>query len=135
MARYLVRLDDACPTADWERWDRFEALLDQLGIRPIVAVIPENRDETFDGPTCEDFWGRVKTWEDKGWTLAMHGLHHLYVTGDGGLVPINDFSEFAGLPLAEQRVAFSTDSFVISPLFVFFKLFLVSQRDSPLPRS
>ena len=33
----------------------------------------------------------------------MHGLHHVYDTGAGGLFPLNRFSEFAGHPFEEQR--------------------------------
>lgn len=101
-AQYLVRLDDACPTADWKQWRRLEGLLDAAGIRPIVAVIPDNRQPPPRAPR-DDFWQQVGSWAAKGWTLGLHGLDHVYVTRRRGLVPINDFSEFAGLPLAEQR--------------------------------
>jgi hypothetical protein len=43
-ARYLLRLDDACPTRHRARWPRLEALFECWGIRPIVAVVPENAD-------------------------------------------------------------------------------------------
>ena len=42
---YVLRFDDLCPTANWQIWDRVEELLDQFGVKPIVSVIPDNRDK------------------------------------------------------------------------------------------
>lgn len=88
----------------WERWERVAALLDGYDIRPIVAVIPDSRDDTlhFDPPRV-DFWEVVSGWHRKGWTIGLHGYQHRYVTQEGGLVPINRKSEFAGLALQTQE--------------------------------
>lgn len=103
-ATYLVRLDDACPTMSRERWTVVEKLLDRHGVRPIVAVVPENRDRNLQiNPPDESFWHRVRCWRDKGWQIALHGCTHEYTTANPGLVPINRQSEFAGLPLDVQR--------------------------------
>ena len=102
--RYLLRLDDACPTMDLNAWTRIEALLDRHGVSPLVAVIPDNRDPTLcRAPADPDFWARVRTWRDRGSELALHGHHHLKLTREAGLVPFNRASEFAGLPLGLQR--------------------------------
>lgn len=102
--RYLIRLDDACPTIHWERWERVAALLDTHDIKPIVAVIPDNRDDTLHvDPPRKNFWEVVSGWHRKGWTLGLHGYQHRYVTQDGGLVPISKKSEFAGLALQIQE--------------------------------
>jgi predicted deacetylase len=101
--QYLVRLDDACPTANWAMWAEAEAILNQFGIKPIVAVIPDNRDpKLVYGPPIHDFWSRVKRWEDRGWTIAMHGYQHLFSTTSSGIVGLNHYSEFAGLNYLEQ---------------------------------
>ena len=51
-----------------------------------------------------NFWiGRVKSWKEKNWTLALHGYEHVFVTEDAGINPVNKKSEFAGLSLEEQR--------------------------------
>ena len=103
-ARYLLRLDDACPTMHWQRWERLGALLDAYNVKPIVAVIPDNRDADFHiDPPRKQFWTFVAEWHQKGWTIGLHGYQHLYVTDEGGLVPINNKSEFAGVPLEAQR--------------------------------
>jgi predicted deacetylase len=104
--KYLVRMDDACPSMRREIWDPLEAALDSLGIRPIVGVIPDNRDPSM---LCSepdpDFWERVRGWDKKGWGIALHGLHHTYHTiPDHGrsLIAIHQKSEFVGLSLEEQ---------------------------------
>lgn len=102
---YLIRLDDACPTMDHVKWQQVEEILDKFHVCPLVGVIPhnENPHEMIDDPD-PFFWDKVKKWEGKGWTIAMHGYNHCY-NSDGGLNGLNPLwkrSEFAGLPLSEQ---------------------------------
>ncbi len=103
-ARYIVRFDDICPTMNWSVWARVEAILDRHGVRPIVAVVPDNRDPklTVQAPH-RDFWPQVRRWQAKRWTIALHGYQHVYETAQAGIVGINDFSEFAGLDETAQR--------------------------------
>jgi hypothetical protein len=102
--RYLVRLDDACPWRDRGPWDRLEALFDRLGVRPLVAVIPDCRDpEVRPGTEDPAFWQRVRGWKAKGWALALHGHTHELGPCGSSLVPLNRYTEFAGRPEAEQR--------------------------------
>jgi len=104
-ARYLVRFDDICPTMNWATWDRIEAVLQELAIRPIVAIVPDNQDPNLDAaPARSDFWERVRGWQKAGWFVALHGYRHQYETKDAGLMGINPFSEFAGLPYETQRL-------------------------------
>jgi hypothetical protein len=102
-ARYIVRFDDICPTMNWRVWQRIEALIDRHGIKPIMAVVPDNRDPMLavDAP-ASDFWPRVRRWQAAGWTIALHGHQHVYTTRDAGLVGINPYGEFAGLPRSQQ---------------------------------
>jgi predicted deacetylase len=103
-ARYIVRLDDACPTMDRNRWKRIERLLDCYRIRPIVAVIPDNRDKTLELDEPDPlFWDRVRDWQARDWSVALHGYQHRYRSSFSGLVPISRKSEFAGFSLASQR--------------------------------
>lgn len=103
--KYIVRLDDACPVMCHERWHRMEALLDRYGVKPIVGVIPDSQDPEFTWPEDPDFWSRVQRWQEKGWTIAQHGLHHLYqpdVTHRYFQKSHNIHSEWAGRPYDEQ---------------------------------
>lgn len=101
---YLVRFDDICPTMAWSVWDRVEALLVEAGVRPILAVVPDNQDpELMVEAAAPNFWARVRGWQARGWSIGLHGYQHRYVTRTPGLVGLNDYSELAGLSAAEQR--------------------------------
>jgi hypothetical protein len=102
-ARYLVRFDDICPTMNWAHWEAMEAVLVEAGIKPILAVVPDNRDpKLVQDPPSAAFWDRVRGWQARGWTIALHGYQHTYVNTEGGILRLNRQSEFAGLPYAEQ---------------------------------
>ena len=43
--KFILRLDDICPTMDWNKFARLEAMLNLYGhIKPVMGVIPQNRD-------------------------------------------------------------------------------------------
>ncbi|WP_133512500.1 DUF2334 domain-containing protein [Candidatus Thiosymbion oneisti] len=103
--QYLIRLDDACPTMDAVKWDALESVLDESGIKPLVAVVPDNKDSMLEIDGYDPaFWGRVLDWQKKGWTIAMHGFQHLFhpIERKRLLMPFYDHSEFAGLSEQEQ---------------------------------
>lgn len=101
---YILRLDDAAEYMNVPKWDQMETLLDKYDIKPIVGIIPLVKDpELLSYQYCPDIWERAKTWQSKGWTLAMHGCTHEYHTNEGGINPVNCRSEFAGMSLNQQR--------------------------------
>lgn len=104
IAKYLIRFDDVCPTMDWGRWEPIEAVLLANGIKPVMAVIPDNQDQTlhFSKPNSR-FWDRVRTWQSHGWTIGLHGYQHCYATHDPGILGVQKYSEFSGLDVSEQR--------------------------------
>lgn len=106
-AKYIIRLDDACPTMRADTWDGLESLFDELNIRPIVGVVPDNRDRSLMCTTADpNFWSRMRRWQQRGWELVMHGLHHAYhsIPIDGKpILHLSDKSEFVGLPLERQN--------------------------------
>ena len=105
-SKYLIRLDDACPTMDAVKWQRMEDLLDAYKVKPMVGIIPHCQDSQLmlDEPDPH-FWQKALSWRDKNWTLAMHGYDHCYISDKGmlGLNPMWERSEFAGVPLEKQR--------------------------------
>lgn len=105
--KIAVRLDDITPDMDWERFLSFKKLLDQYQVKPLIGIVPDNRDELLKGSgrpkSTEEFYEYVKELQVQGWTVAMHGCQHIYGTKKGGLFPLNHFSEFAGCSLEEQR--------------------------------
>jgi len=105
-ARYLIRMDDACEVMDAQKWGLVERVLDEHAVKPIVAVVPDNRDPelAFDRKDPA-FWDKVRGWQAKGWTIGMHGhTHVMHPTRAKLLVPFYARTEFAGLPLEEQAV-------------------------------
>src|SRR5262245_59480080 len=101
---YIVRLDDASPTMNHERWAAVEHVLNKYDIKPIVAVVPNNIDPFLVRSNVDpNFWGRVRSWQSMGWHIAMHGYSHEALTTNKGLVPLHNKSEFAGLLETEQR--------------------------------
>jgi len=104
-AKYLIRLDDACPTMDIKKWERFEILLKKYGIKPIVAVIPNNKNEKLKiNPPDPNFWNKVRQWQEKKWCIGLHGYDHVFISNNKPtLVPLNSYSEFAGVELRLQK--------------------------------
>jgi predicted deacetylase len=102
--QYLLRFDDICPTMNWSVWAEIETILVKRRLKPILAVVPDNRDPGLQvAPPAADFWDRVRGWQDRGWTIALHGFQHRYVSQNAGVAGSRKKSEFAGLPAEEQR--------------------------------
>ena len=81
--KYLIRLDDACPTMKKEMWDRIEALLDSYGIKPMVGIIPDNADKDLKIDEEDTFfWEKARQWQSKKWSIALHGYDHCYILDD-----------------------------------------------------
>lgn len=103
-AHYLLRFDDICPTMNWQTWSAVEAVLLKNGVRPLLAVIPDNKDPKLEiDPPDPAFWERCRAWQALGWHIGLHGYQHRYVTTDPGMLKSKPQSEFAGLPAAEQE--------------------------------
>lgn len=124
--RYLLRLDDIAPHMAWDRFQRLSNLFDQFGIRPLIGVIPDNRDpKLLQFPRCEeDFWTTIRSRQANGWEIAQHGYQHLYVTRDRGLMGVNPESEFAGLPYAEQLEKLRNGQKLLREHGLFFETFM-----------
>lgn len=104
MGQYILRLDDATIKYDKAKWDRIEKVLYKYSVKPLVGVIPNCEDTSFEKyEENPQFWNKVHDWISKGWTIAMHGYNHVYCTQSGGMNPINKRSEFAGLSLDKQK--------------------------------
>ncbi|MCE3237869.1 MAG: hypothetical protein K0R24_850 [Gammaproteobacteria bacterium] len=102
-SQYLIRFDDICPTMNWDIWKCVESILDQYHIKPVLAIVPDNRDPHLKvSAGHSDFWSCIRKWQTKGWTIGLHGYQHQYVTTNSGIIGLNRRSEFAGLSEKEQ---------------------------------
>ena len=101
--KITIRMDDITPDMDWTKFDRFKAILDKNNIKPLIGVVPFNKDEKLrKNPPRQDFWEYIARLQQQGWVVAMHGFNHVYTTKKAGLFPISDKSEFAGLSYSVQ---------------------------------
>ncbi len=101
--KIAIRMDDITPDMDWDKFNRFRALMEKYHVKPLIGIVPDNQDPNLTrNPEREDFWQQMRELQEQGWILAMHGCHHIYTTQKGGLFPLNCFSEFAGVPYEEQ---------------------------------
>ena len=102
-SQYLIRLDDASPYMDSEKWNRIKDILDKYRIKPLVGVIPDCQYKPIMKSVCEKcLWDVIKSWEASGWSIALHGLTHEKNTREGGANPSRARSEYAGLPYERQ---------------------------------
>ena len=77
---FLIRLDDIAENMKWDVMDEAEVLFDRFNIKPVLGVIPNNKDvELLSYPKKNiNFWDQVRIWRDKGWEIGMHGTNHVY---------------------------------------------------------
>jgi hypothetical protein len=103
-AQYLLRFDDLCPTVEQHRWQGLRDLVLEFGIRPILAVIPDNQDPAMEcSPADPGFWAQMREMEAAGATIAAHGFQHLCEKHSKNLIGLHQKTEFAGLGLEVQR--------------------------------
>lgn len=102
--KIAVRMDDITPDMNWENFEFFQGLFEKAGITPLLGIVPQNRDENLNiEEPRTDFWNVMKLLQKKGYVMALHGCHHVYRTQNGGIFPLNDFSEFAGIDFDVQK--------------------------------
>jgi predicted deacetylase len=103
-AQYLLRFDDLCPTMRQRQWCRLLPVIEELRIRPILAVVPDNQDRDLQQkPADPEFWAGMRALEAAGATIALHGFRHLCRSVGRSLIPLHGRSEFAGVDEHTQR--------------------------------
>ena len=95
--KIAVRMDDITPNMDWKKFLEFKMLLDKHGIRPLIGVVPDNRDENLNREAehgkgrerkeTAEFWEYIRSLQSQGWVIAMHGYQHVYTQKKGGCFP------------------------------------------------
>ena len=101
----LIRIDDIAENMNWKLMDKSEKLFDKYDIKPLLGVIPDNKDlELKKYSNNLNFWKRVKDWQKKGWEISMHGYSHVYSqqTKKKDYFNYGGLSEFYGLNYDEQ---------------------------------
>ena len=101
----LIRLDDIAENMNWDLMEKSELLFEEYGIKPILGVIPNNKDnELLSYSKKNNFWEQVRNWRDKGWEIAMHGYTHVYdkICKNEDYFNYGGGSEFCGNTLETQ---------------------------------
>jgi predicted deacetylase len=103
-AQYLLRFDDLCPTVSRAKWERFLPLIEEFGIKPILAVIPDNRDPALQVSSPDpEFWNGMRAMEAAGASIGLHGYRHLCDSRGDSALALHRNSEFAGVEEGVQR--------------------------------
>ena len=100
----LVRIDDVCPTMDYEKFMDRIVFFREAGIKPMLGVIPNCEDESLKYGEISNFWDMIRKFADAGYPIAMHGYKHIYTTQRRGLVCFRKLSEFSGLSYETQLI-------------------------------
>ena len=101
----LIRMDDISENMNWALMDKCEKLFDKFKIKPLLGIIPINKDpELLKFPKNDKFWERVESWKNKGWEITMHGCNHLYTqkSDKNDIFNYGGNSEFYGLDYSMQ---------------------------------
>lgn len=103
MRKCAFRLDDITPDMNWENFETVRKLFEKYRMYPLLGIVPDNQDAHLRADVYrEDFWEQMLALKRMGWSIAQHGYCHVYETEHAGLLGINPFSEFAGLPYEIQ---------------------------------
>lgn len=106
-AKYLIRVDDICEGFNLTNFNRIKYIFEAFNIRPIIAVVPNNKDEKLiyqNSIYGENFWTLINSLEKKfKWKVGIHGFEHNYTNNNSGILKINNFSEFSGLAYFDQK--------------------------------
>jgi predicted deacetylase len=98
-------MDDISENMNWALMNKCEKLFDKFKIKPLLGIIPINKDpELLKFPKNDRFWERVESWKYKGWEISMHGCNHLYTqkSDKNDIFNYGGNSEFYGLDYSMQ---------------------------------
>ena len=99
----MIRMDDITADMNWDKFNQIREIFERYGICPLLGIVPDNQDNKLQiQAECKEFWGIMRSLQEKGWGIAQHGTYHKYVTNDSGILGLKDASEFAGLSYDEQ---------------------------------
>lgn len=123
--KITVRMDDITPDMDWKSFDAFVEMFKKYGIKPLLGIVPCNRDlKLAIDPPDPDFYKKMTALQQEGYCLAMHGCYHVYKTKKGGCFPLNPQSEFAGRTEKEQRQLLQTGKEYLEKNGIFTGIFM-----------
>lgn len=128
-ARYLLRIDDLCPTMDRVRWRAVRNMIEVAGIHPILAIVPMNRDpELIRDASDPSFWEQMRDMERNGASIALHGLDHVCSSRGRSLIPLHRQSEFAGRSIDDQQARIASGLHILHERGLLPQLFVAPRH-------
>ena len=124
-SKILIRFDDICPTMCWKQVKIAESLMDNYNIKPLIGVIPDCKDSDLKLDSERfDFWQYINNLQNKGYTIAMHGVNHTFCSNFKGVVNNRIGSEFSGLSLEEQIAKIKKGKEILESHGIYTDIFL-----------
>ena len=101
MKKFIVRIDDVHEGMNFVRFNDFINTLSMLSIKPIIGVIPHNKDTsliTKNKIPKKIFWNKIRSlYETNKCDIALHGYDHIYLNNSRGILKYGRKSEFSGI--------------------------------------
>ena len=96
---YFIRIDDLQPGMNKSILTNIISFFKEINIKPLLAVIPYWKEDTA-------FWNTLKGLQKQWWIIWLHWYNHKLrqnPKNTKSLIPIQNYSEFVGLPYKEQN--------------------------------
>ncbi|WP_287171558.1 DUF2334 domain-containing protein [Mesorhizobium sp.] len=104
MPKFVIRIDDVCPTMNMEAFTTVVSEMNELRIGSLLGVVPDNRDPNLIVSEPDpSFSTMIRRLVDNDWIVAQHGFTHVYDSQGSTILGLRPKSEFAGHPLDVQR--------------------------------
>lgn len=126
-AVFLFRCDDASLDFNETKWIRLAKIFDKYSVKPMFAIIPENRDTKISyTPPDDNRWELFRNWISNGWAPALHGFQHKFhnINRLRLAMPFYDRSEFAGLSLECQKTKIKSGLKILSEQSIYPEIFV-----------
>jgi len=128
MSRYFFRLDDIAPNMNWDNFNFLVSILKKHNIKPLLAVIPDNKDPKLLGYSANPiFLGIINGLRQNGWVIGQHGYQHMS-KGDGGILGIHNSGEFGGLDFKFQELMITSGKEIIRTNLVNPEIFIAPRH-------
>ena len=126
MKKIAIRFDDVCESMDIEKFNKIINIIEKYNIKPLIGIIPENLDKKLiiNHNSQKEFSSLIFEMKSKGFLFAQHGLNHVYVNENSGILGINKKSEFAGLSYEEQYEKIKKGKTILENKGVYSNIFM-----------
>ena len=96
---YFIRVDDLRSWMNKKILKNIISFFDKIKIRPLIAIIPEWKEDS-------NFWQTIKDLEKQWYTIWIHWYNHKLrqnPENSKSIIPIQNYSEFVWLSYDEQN--------------------------------